>query len=493
MRPAVLCLLGPLALVACAPVEDARAAWLRHTLVLDNQDFLERDPGLAGGKFAKMSESPFAFFRGTAPQLARDLFEPGGAALRPWPLADRGLVDVALVGDAHPENIGGFRTGNGTITVDFNDFDAATYGPLELDVRRLALGFWIACVQAHDDLADSAPDLLAAAGCDDWAAAVPRGYADEIVGLEVGREAATIVTDAASHGVVLDTLLEDARADGDGGDRLADYTRVEGDRRVMFHGDIDPARLVELGDRSQLVFEDSVRPVDSVTQARVEQLVAQWTTTVIDPAGVGRDAAQVLGVVARFGAGISSYPLDRWYVLVEGPSAAIDDDVLLELKEVRDALPMPGARRPIDAPFDGNGSRVVGMQRELQGFLDDDPWLGWADDGGLSFRVRERTGYQNGFRVADIAPALIAGDWAPADLVELAATCGRMLGRSHARARRSRDGVAGPAIAAAIGDGTVLVDDTVTFVRDYGPIVLDDHARLLALLAEHGPRLGYGE
>lgn len=473
---------------ACAPVETDREAWLRHTLVLDNQDLLEREPALTAGKFAKMSESPFAFLRGSAGQFARDVFEPGGAGLHRWAFVESGPDDVALVGDAHPENVGTFRRGSGELTVDFDDFDAATYGPFEFDVRRLALGLWIACEQARALLEDQAEDASVLRSCGAVTTAVPRGYADEVAAIAVDPTAAIIVREDAPPGVILADLLAEAREDGDAGKSLAEYTRIEDDARTPFVGDVAPARLVAEGPHAQLVYEDSVRAVDAPTLARLRRLIAASAATRVDDR---LDAGAVLGATVRLGAGVSSYPLARWYVLVDGPTAAVDDDVLLEVKELRDAVVLPGARRPIDAPFDGNGPRVVGLQRELQGFVDDDPWLAFGDEGAVDFRIRERTGYQRGFAVDDLAPALAEGVWTPDDVVEFATICGRILARSHARARRSNGVIAGAAIAEAVADGTSLVETITAFVLDYGPTVLDDHARLVELLAMHGPTLGY--
>ncbi|MBC8069625.1 MAG: DUF2252 family protein [Deltaproteobacteria bacterium] len=476
-----------LLLAGCAAADDERGAWLRHTLVLDNQDFLERDPELTQGKLARMAETPYAYFRGSAAQFARDVLEPGGAALVPWRFTDAEVDDVALVGDPHPENIGGYLTGNGTLTVDFNDFDAATYGPFELDLRRLGLGFWVACVQGGETSA-----LLDDAACTAIVAACARGYADEIIALAEDPDDATIVTEQDPHGLVMEALFEDAREDGDDGKPLGDYTVVEGGTRQFLDGDLEPARLLRFGSHSQVVFEDTVHPPSAAQDKRVRALIEQWRGTVRDPQLATPTATRVVGITRRYGAGVSSYPVLRFYVLLAGPTDAPEDDVMLELKEVRDPPPLPGLRRPIDAPYGSNGSRVIGFARELQGFIDDDPWAGWADDGGQSFRVRERSGYQNGFNVVDLPAQLEAGEWRIDHVEEFAATSGRILARSHARARRARGTMAGPAIARAIGDGVALVDDVVAFVEGYAPIVLGDRARLAELIAADGPDLGYG-
>ncbi|HWB81614.1 MAG TPA: DUF2252 family protein [Nannocystaceae bacterium] len=465
---------------ACAVADDERSAWLRHTLVLDNQDFLERDVELAAGKLAKMGETPFGYFRGSAAQMMRDMLEPGGAAVQPCRFTDTEVEDVALVGDPHPENLGGYRTGDGTITIDFNDFDAASYGPFELDVRRLAVGFWIAGAQVG--LGDGERSTIVAA--------VARGYADEIAALAEDPANATIVTDAVSQGVILDALLLDAREDGDDAKPLDDYTIVDGDARHFLDGELEPTRMLTYGDTKQLVFEDTLQAVDAGTAMRVRALIDAWRTTVADPSAIA--ASPVISVARRLGAGVSSYPLYRWYVLLEGPSDGPDDDVMLELKEVRDPPPLPGLRRPIDAPYPKNGQRVVMLARELQAFVDDDPLMGWAEDGAQSFRVRERSGYQNSVDLEDLEEAIAAGEWTVGDVEQFAGTGGRVLARSHSRARRARGTIAGAAIAHAIDDADAFIDDVVAFAEHYGPVVQDDRDRLAQLVAEHGADLGYG-
>lgn len=474
---------------ACSSADDERSGWLRHTLVLDNQDLFERDAELTQGKFAKMSESPYAYLRGSVAQMDRDLLEPGGAGLRPWRFTSADVDDVALVGDPHPENIGCYRTGDGTITLDFNDFDAATYGPFELDVRRLALGFWVACAQVRDELGEA---LVTDGDCAAITAGSAQGYADEIAALAADPADATVVDEDGDWGPIVAALLEDSREDGDDGKPLLDYTIVEGDRRAMIEGDLEPARVVDLGEYRQPVLEDTVRPVPASVRNRAQGWIEQWRSTLWDPSIASDLSTEILGITRRYGAGVSSYPLLRYYVLLAGPTAAPDDDLLLEVKEVRDPPPLPGLRRPIDAPYPGNGARVVAFARELQAFVDDDPWLGWADEGARAYRIRERSGYQNGFEVADLSAQLGAGEWNVDDAREFAAIAGRVLARSHARARRARGTPAGDAIAAAIDDAAAFVDDVTGFATDYGEVVLADHLRLRDLLATHGPDLGYG-
>ncbi|HWZ92619.1 MAG TPA: DUF2252 family protein [Polyangiaceae bacterium] len=101
---------------------------------------LERDRattqtfGLFERKLARMAESPLAYLRGTAPLFYALLAEHPELATGP---AGEGW----LVGDAHLENFGAFRSadarGSESVVFDVNDFDEAIIGPLRWDVVRL--------------------------------------------------------------------------------------------------------------------------------------------------------------------------------------------------------------------------------------------------------------------------------------------------------------------------------------------------------------------
>jgi uncharacterized protein (DUF2252 family) len=472
-----LLLLG-LSVVGCAPAEDARAQWLRHTLVLDNQAFLERTPALTAGKFGLMGESLYPFFRGTAPLYARDTLIPGGPGYQASAFVTAENRDVLLVGDPHPENIGTYRRPNGALAVEFNDFDASTYGPFTFDVRRLALGFFIAGVQVEQA---AEPDALGTLLLADRRAAVEAmagAYVDAITSEDPEE------TEARDCTVVVD-LIDKAIEDGDVLEKLEDYTELDGAMRTMFDGDVDPARTIEFGEFTQLIVEDSVRPPPRSQRDRLLELVALYQETVDVP-------GEVLGVSQRFGSGVSSYPQERYYVLFSGPSDDPNDDVLLEAKETTDPVVLPGLESLPNWSAQSNGERVVEFQRELHASRGNDVYLGWATTGGQSFRFRHRTAYQRGFRVSRMGEKLAEGEWVAADFVEFAAFAGALLGRTHARGATQRGTSAGASIAAALrGNREAFVAETVDFVETYAPMVVEDVVRMRVLLETHGMTLGY--
>ncbi len=99
-------------------------------LELSNAD---RIPGLIAVRYGRMSQSPFAFFRGSAIVQARDL--------RTSPASG---IDVHLCGDCHLMNFGGFATPERNLVFDINDFDETYPGPWEWDLKRLVASLEVA-------------------------------------------------------------------------------------------------------------------------------------------------------------------------------------------------------------------------------------------------------------------------------------------------------------------------------------------------------------
>lgn len=468
-------------LAACDPGDGGRAAWLQTTLVLDNQVFLDTDPAQAEAKFARMSLGLFAYFRGTLGQYARDIVEAGGAGYVASDYATAETADIALVGDPHPENLGSFRGADGRLVADFNDFDAATYGPFHYDVRRLALGFHIAGVELGVAAPERAAEAAAAA------------YVAEIAALGRGEPGTELIAGAA-HGKILDHLFKKADEDGRAREELLDYTRLVDGRREMFFGEVEApvAWRMAAADAPMMLATDEVVPVTLPEEQQVRLLLAAWPDSLHDPAVMNPAAATLKGVSRRYGAGVASYAAPRYYALLEGPSADPGDDLLLEIKQVYDPAPLTGVVRLPSQPFADNGTRVAHQQRALQTTAACDPLLGHASAGAATFRIRDRSKYQRGVDLVKIAEKMAEGDWHDADLEVLAGHAGHLLARAHAHAHRQSGPLGLPALTAALAhDQDGFVAETLAFVLDYAPVVEADYQRFQDTLAAAGPSLGY--
>ena len=93
----------------------------------------DRLPELVPIRHGRMVSSPFAFFRGSAAQMAADLARTPSSGLR-----------VQACGDAHLLNFGGFATPERNIIFDINDFDETLPAPWEWDLKRLVASVVIA-------------------------------------------------------------------------------------------------------------------------------------------------------------------------------------------------------------------------------------------------------------------------------------------------------------------------------------------------------------
>lgn len=105
-------------------------------------------PSLAR-KLARMSESAFAFFRGTYHVFAADILE---GPFREWPAT---AAAGAIVGDLHTENFGAFRAVSGDIVYDINDFDETTNAHYDYDLRRLASSIALASFDNGHTVSDA--------------------------------------------------------------------------------------------------------------------------------------------------------------------------------------------------------------------------------------------------------------------------------------------------------------------------------------------------
>lgn len=408
-------LLGQVAAVTPAPRAPA-AETLRRQIVEHERDALRRSPALVASKLKKMSRDRYAFFRGTS-WLTPSL---------PSAFVPKGTDSVALMGDPHIENVGTFTTGAGVRILDFNDFDLARFGPYVDDLRRLALSFWIAADMGELGRKPRAKVVRA----------LVEGYVAEIESLAAGRAPFSLSPrDVAWNGALDQVLVDPAEQD-------------------------DPDATPATPEEVQLVRE----------------ILARYPRTLHAP--TGRPAAFfAIKRVVRVAAGIASLPLPRFRVTVEGATAKIHDDRVLDVKESQGALP---------------AQQIVTLQRRFQEFADDDPLLGWATAGSRQFRLRELSADQRRLDLSRIVRELESPRWKKRDMRELALALGRLLARGHARAPGADAAPGLGVLVGAVGKRALLIaGETVEVVEALGDSQRETYRTFKGLLEMHGPLLGW--
>ncbi|MEZ7239661.1 DUF2252 family protein, partial [Rhodococcus sp. GXMU-t2271] len=105
----------------------------RDPVAIFEQQNRTRLPELVSIRYERMTESPFAYYRGSAAAMAKDLSTE--------PVTGPHVVGS---GDAHLANFGLYASPERRVLFDLNDFDEAYPAPWEWDVKRLAASVWLA-------------------------------------------------------------------------------------------------------------------------------------------------------------------------------------------------------------------------------------------------------------------------------------------------------------------------------------------------------------
>ncbi len=346
----------PVVLCACAVTAEAtdpgsdlgddaesartRAAWVAAQIAAWNAG-LSAD--LRAEKYAQLAQSPSIFFRGTNHLFWADQAHRADLAIYG--------VDTWIEGDLHTDNVGSTLDDTGTAVFGMNDFDEAIVGDYQLDLRRLATSLVLEgrAAGVSDKDIHTALDAMSEA------------YLDQ---LDDDRknddENDRRFTAGATTGAIHDLLV--SAAGNTNADLLGKWTVLDTDgRRVL-----DPAN-------------EDLEPVDIAPVAAA--LGAGYAATLHKPIAAAQLA--VKSVARRLHAGLGSLGVERYYVLVEGPTAADGDDVILDVKAEPGAT---GAAYVAAPDADSEGERAATAERALDVHVDD--WLGWLSLGGRSFAVR---------------------------------------------------------------------------------------------------------
>lgn len=479
LRLTTLALVFLSGLSACEDRGGARRAELQSVLIEENLPLLYREPELTRAKFRKMAGGLYPFLRGTAGLFLHDMMQPGAYPTR---YATPESSQVLIIGDAHPENLGTYRNAEGELFFDYNDFDGAAYGPYHFEVRRLAFSFAVTALeilgQGHDKI-----DLAAIEEAVALAAPIAEAYLVEIDRLLRGEEPVA-VREHEGFGPIVDDLFERAREGGRVRAELNEFSRETEEGRRLYEGIL---RHPQDGYPSRELW-----PISEREEQLVRALLAQWPASIHDPSLLNGKRYQLIDAKRRIGAGVSSFPILRYYALLQNEGDQ-DDYLILDIKEGRDGSEFPMMVRYPARVFTHNAERSVLLQRQFQEFPDADPLLGYVREGALSFRVQDTSEYQKGVKLDRIVANIRAGDWSMRDLERFGVVAAQILARGHTRGELIVGGSMLEAIGGALREDPYgFVDEVEEFTRRYIPRFLEDYRLFLSLIEERGDDLGFG-
>ncbi len=406
---------------------------------------MKADPDAFRTKFRKMAADPFAFYRGSACVFYADVADQEDR----W--ADERTGRVWIQGDLHAENFGTYMDGSGMLIFDVNDFDEAFVGHFTWDLQRFAASVALLCWQKA--LSDNViRDLIAA---------FTRSYLDQVTWFRQTDDDSTFSLNLdTARGAVL-AALQDARLS----------TRYE-----MLH------RITHVDDADRRFRHTSgVRELDEAEYEKVKAAFEAYQDTIPKSKKFREIAYDVKDIVGRTGFGIGSAGLPSYNVLIEGFNQALDNDIVLSMKQGNVAA----ASRVVDDEavpkyFKNQGHRTAVSQRALQAYAD--PLLGHTEIDGVGFVVAELSPYESDLDWSELTE--------PDELTEVIEQLGRAVAKVHCVGDADSDQeLVGfqteDAIAELIGDRTdEFVDDIVEFGLTYAATVREDHRHFVEAFRE---------
>jgi uncharacterized protein (DUF2252 family) len=383
-----------------------------------------RVPELLPIRFGRMSQSPFAYYRGSAAVMAADLASTPQSGLR-----------VQACGDAHLLNFGGFATPERNIIFDINDFDETLPAPWEWDIKRLAASVVIAARHlrlGESDAAKAATDTVCS-------------YRERMANYASMR-----ALDVWYDRIDLEHLAREMPTDEDRArieerlERRAEQAREKSAPEELFPKLVEHhGSMPRIKDDPPLIFHPTEEQAPGL-KSGYSEAIALYRESLPEHVRVLFDRFHLCDLAIK-AVGVGS--VGTWCAV--GLFMAADDDpIFLQVKEARASVLEPHAGKSL---HQNHGERVVAGQRLMQSASD--MFLGWTRG------INNRDFYLRQLR--DVKISAIIEDWDITTLRAYGRVCAWALARAHAR---SGDAAR---IAGYLGSNSTFDDAVCEFAVEY--------------------------
>jgi len=344
----------------------SRKAWVVDKIYNYNHPFAVNLPSESAVKMTKMALNAFSFYRGTS-----HLFYEDTKNTAIWPASwytNTATNGVWIAGDMHLQNMGGSRDANGNDVFDSNDFDDSYWGSYTWDLRRMAVSILLAAEEVKISSADR--QSLVKNFIDSYTTQIANFKGND-------SELSYRLTTNNTSGVVKDTIQ--AAAGKTRSDLLAKYTAISS------------------GSRYFLNIANSLQRVNSTTFSALNTATLSYINSIDSSKRKSNSYYLLKDAAIRLGSGTGSLGRYRYYLLIDGPSTATSDDVILEMKQQADSPVSIAAagNMPAWVYEYHNGERTIkSMKASLS---NTDVLAGYTTMNSLAFTILERSPYQEDF------------------------------------------------------------------------------------------------
>ena len=427
------------------PESKDRESFIVDCLVAAFEDLMKADPDAFRTKFRKMAADPFAFYRGSACVFYADMADREDR----W--ADERTGRVWVQGDLHAENFGTYMNGSGVLIFDVNDYDEAYIGHFTWDLQRFVASVALMCWQKA--LSDEEISRLIEGFI--------RSYVKQVHWfVDVDDDSSFSLNLETAAGAVL-SALQTARLS----------TRAEM---------LDQMTHVDEWDRH---FRDasSVRQLDGAERDKVLAGFERYLETIPETKRQRQITYDVKDVIGKKGTGVGSAGLPTYTILIEGFNQALDNDIVLSMKQGNVAAPSRVITdEHVREYFSHHGHRTAISQRALQAHAD--PLLGYTEIDDVGFVVNELSPYEFDLEWDDLTE--------PDELAEVIEQLGQAVAKVHCVGDADSDQSlvdfqTEEAIIEVIGDHLDdFVADMVSFGLEYAAVVREDHRHFVEAFRE---------
>ncbi|OAB35940.1 DUF2252 family protein [Paenibacillus glacialis] len=378
----------------------------------DNKSYKYGVNGMAG--------TSAAFYRGTPYMYYQDL---GSVISLPKSWKDLTNVKTWIEGDAHVANVGYYDDKFGNIVFDLNDYDGAYIAPFYLDLLRMTSSLYLTRDAENLAVTDAEIRVMAKVMLDQYMKSL-----ESLVGNNNKNTAASkLDMNTVSDGFTKTLMVKLEKKTQL--DHLIKWTVPTSDKKhstgvLNVAGKADKYRLPTATERAEVELNWQ-QYVGTITQDFANARLAE-----------NANYFTIKDVAVRIYQGLGSIGSLRYNVLIEGPTASHDDDIILDVKQAFQPdmfdNPVEAQTTPYGTFPGGDGAKVKTAYETMS--LDAEGFLGYFESETRSFFVHKISLYKGDY---EDAPGGVFKT--KENLVDYVSYISKAYAFAHARSAESKD------------------------------------------------------